>query len=279
MRLKLDFGPQGFFEVDLPGVSDADYEVLRRILAARINSKEKARDVVADVFIVALERCPTANPSDVWHHIIYRDYIRLKVGTNPNQSWVRTSGEAFETVIAHTYNDLLAPHGIRMLPMFGKSDKREALQRMGIDGDVGSEKIDLIVEARSRGAGVQDGWGIVGGVHAKVSLAERVSDDIPASRIMMRNGFISALCTLDVKSFPPPHGDLVNRGELGSPQKPTDKRQYIEAHGDFSVCVSYNARTAPSSGAPASGRSILVTGLGEQVGAQDPFVHFLIDNA
>ncbi|EKD07251.1 BsaWI family type II restriction enzyme [Limnospira fusiformis KN01] len=57
-------------------------------------------------------------------------------------------------------------------------------------------------------------------------MAERVSDDIPASRIMMQYGFLSLLSTLDVKSFPPPGGDLINRAEFGSPDNPSDKRRY-----------------------------------------------------
>ena len=63
--------------------------------------------------------------------------------------------------------------------------------------------------------------------------AERVSDDIPASRAMQAKGLLSPLWTLDVKSFPPPTGDLINRGELGTPDSPSDKRKYVELHGDF----------------------------------------------
>jgi hypothetical protein len=73
---------------------------------------------------------------------------------------------------------------------------------------------------------------------------------------MMRKGYWSPLWTLDVKSFPPPHGDLVNRGELGSPSSPSEKRKYVESHGDFDNCYSANSRTVPSGGPTSSGKLI-----------------------
>jgi hypothetical protein len=39
-------------------------------------------------------------------------------------------------------------------------------------------------------------------IHAKVIPAERVTDDVPASKLMMQKGFAAYLVTLDVKSFP-----------------------------------------------------------------------------
>ncbi|MBK8286488.1 MAG: hypothetical protein IPK97_17365 [Ahniella sp.] len=100
---------------------------------------------------------------------------------------------------------------------------------------------------------------IFGGLHAKASLAERVSDDVPCSLAMMTKGMVSYLVTLDAKSFPPPSGDLVNRGELGRPDAPSDKRNYVEQHGSFSACFSYNLRTVPSDPKTASGRRIFVS--------------------
>src|SRR5439155_8081049 len=88
--------------------------------------------------------------------------------------------------------------------------------------------------------------------------AERVSDDVPCSRAMRHNGYFSPLWTLDVKSFPPPQGDLVNRGELGSPEAPTEKRKYVEVHGDFDHIFSANARTVPSREKTESGKRVVV---------------------
>lgn len=243
--------------VNLPGVQPGDITAIEANLKTNLaSSAMKGRTAIAEAFRLAVSLCPHANASDLWHHVIYRAYLRLASGTNPNQSWVRTSGDAFETWIAQTYNEALAPHGLELVPLFSHADRAKALSDMGIANQVGSAKLDLALyevdSLRNRGQ-------ILGGIHAKASLAERVSDDVPASQIMMRAGYFSPLVTLDVKSFPPPRGDLVNRGELGTPATPSDKRDYIEKHGSFSACYSYNDRTVPSNGTTASGRSIYVT--------------------
>jgi hypothetical protein len=144
---------------------------------------------------------------------------------------------------------------------------------MGLTDKVGSSKVDTLIEAKGKGRCIDSqGWGVVGGLHVKVSLAERVSDDIPASRLMMAEGLISLLVTLDVKSFPPPHGDLVNRGELGTPEKPSDKRIYVEEHGAFVACFTYNTRSVPSTGKTRSGRRIYLATFDP---ASDAFTRFL----
>ena len=275
MQLYIPFGNLGTYIVELLNMTEEDYAAIEEYFTPMINSASvKSRDAIAKAFQFAVSRCPHENQSDIWHHVLYRIYLRNKIGTNPEQSWVRTSGEAFELILAQTYNPFLAREGIRLTPLTSKEQRKDALLRMGLTNLIGSSKIDLTIEKRGKGKGILlDGYGIVGGVHAKVSLAERVSDDIPASRIMMANNFLSILTTLDVKSFPPPRGDLVNRGELGSPNNPSDKRRYIEEHGDFSACFSYNHRTLPSLQETRSGRRIY---LAEFKNNLDSFVQFLV---
>jgi hypothetical protein len=86
----------------------------------------------------------------------------------------------------------------------------------------------------------------------------KIADDVPCSRAMMSKGFFSPLWTLDVKSFPPPQGDLVNRGELGTPAEPKEKRKYVEEHGDFDHLFSANARTVPSKRKTKTGKRVRV---------------------
>lgn len=275
MQLSIDFGsPLGTYTVDLPHTTQQDYDTIEAYFIPKINAPQvKSRDAIADAFLFAWSLCPNENPSDLWHHVLYRIYLRNKQGTNPEQSWVRTSGEAFELALSQKYNPLLSNNGIKLTPLFSKKDKKETLERMGISHLVGSSKIDIAIEKHGESRGLlPNGYGIIGGIHAKVSLAERVSDDIPASRIMMQYGFLSLLLTLDVKSFPPPRGDLINRGEFGSPDNPSDKRRYIEEHGDFSACFSYNTRTVPSPQITSSGKQIYTVFSNT---TPDPFIQFL----
>lgn len=243
----------GNVSVSLPNVSTSEHEEIRDVLQREMESDNKNRDAIKNAFQFAIELCPNENASDIWHHVIYRSYLEfyrnLRPVGNANQSWVRTSGDALELFFTEYYNERL-PDDIRMTALFGSAEG-EALEIMGIDELVGEAKLDITIEGK-RGSD----WFIFGGSHAKASLAERVSDDVPASEVMMENGFLSVLQTLDVKSFPPPHGDLVNRGEFGSPEKPSEKRRYVEDMGQFSDVYSYNERTTPSPDQTASGSRI-----------------------
>ena len=87
-----------------------------------------------------------------------------------------------------------------------------------------------------------------------MSIAERLADDVPASKALMRKGVWSAIATIDAKMFPPPHGDGVVNGELGLNAR--DKRKYFEVAGQFSGCYSFNLRTPPSAAKTKSGRRI-----------------------
>lgn len=275
MLLKLDFGHGLVAEVDLPGISEEQYGIIEEFFVPRVNDVAfKSREAIGTAFRFATDLCPEANPSDLWHHVLYRIYRRTKIGTNPEQSWVRTSGEGFELALIERYNPILEDEGLRLNSLISGNEKRRALKRMGIAEKVGSSKVDVLIEKMDGGVDKDAlGWGIVGGLHAKASLAERISDDIPASRIMMEMGLLSVLSTLDVKSFPPPHGDLVNRGELGTPNRPSDKRRYIEDHGDFSAAFSYNLRTVGSPENVKSGRRIFVLPF---TGGRDGFTEFLV---
>ncbi len=229
--------------VVLDGVLEESYRQIIDSLIAQVRGRTTGREAIAAAFELAVKLCPGANHSDIWHHVIYRRYVGL---VSP-QSWVRTSGEAFELFLCRYYNSLLIQRGVRLTPLFEGSVRRAALLSMGIPPGLGSSKLDIAVE----GSRDMQRWEIMGGIHAKVSLAERISDDAPVSQAMMQRGYWSPLCTLDVKTYPP--RELVNRGELGTPERPSDKRRYLEEQGLFSACYSYNLRTVPSAGKVPSG--------------------------
>jgi hypothetical protein len=248
--------------VDLPGVSKTALKAIGELLDKSLaRPSVKNRDAIKDAFLTALKTCPTANASDLWHHVVYRQYLEIlnrHRPQNPAQSWKRASGDALELAVEELYFAPLLEHNIRIEMLIGKPRKLAALRAMGIDKVVGSDKLDVALY-------IDDTDEIFGGVHVKASLAERISDDVPCSREMMNNGFFSPLWTLDVKSFPPPHPEaLLNRGELGSPENPSEKRKYIEVHGSFDHLFSANARSKPSSGTTASGKRIVRIDLANQ---------------
>lgn len=209
--------------VELEGVSEEARAEAARVLRAWLGDPMvKNRDAIKEAFMTVLRLCPDANASDIWHHVVYRLYCEILPESrhqNPGQSWVRAGGEALECIVEEIYRPALHEHGIDVRALISKSEKAAALAEMGLTGSVGQSKLDVGLYVQRT-----EGRAIFGCVHVKASLAERVSDDVPASERMIAAGFFSPLWTLDVKSFPPPDGDLVNRGELGSPESPSDKR-------------------------------------------------------
>lgn len=251
-------------DIDLPGVTEGAYGAVASLLESQLADESiKNREAIGEAFRLALASCPAANPSDLWHHVVYRLYFEILPKyrpQNPGQSWVRASGDALEIALERIYTPVLKPHKIGIRALISHEQRSEALQYMGIGGEVGDSKLDVLLS-------LTDQWGaksVFGGVHVKASLAERVSDDVPCSRAMQKRGLFSPLFTLDVKSFPPPHGDLVNRGELGTPAAPSEKRKYVENHGDFDNCYSGNFRSQPSNGDTPSGKKIILARMAEQ---------------
>ncbi|HMG74909.1 MAG TPA: BsaWI family type II restriction enzyme [Pyrinomonadaceae bacterium] len=251
-------------QIDLPGVSLKAYRAIEALLDDKLsNPSIKNREAIAVSFLNALKQCPQANASDLWHHVVYRLYCAILPRyrpQDPKQSWVRAGGDALEMTLEQWYSPILNPHGIKIKMLIGAAEKKKALADMGIQATVGAAKLDMTLHLDAG----QNQRVIFGGVHVKASLAERVSDDIPASRAMMAAGYFSPLWTLDVKSFPPPRGDLINRGEFGSLMTPSEKRRYVEEHGEFHACYTANSRSIPSIAATPSGRRIYAINLSIQ---------------
>ena len=271
--------------VEIQNFSEDDYNIVKsQIRTAFAKPHAKNRDIIYRAFSLAVSLAPEANASDLWHHVVYRIYMdELKIAKpskDPGQSWKRASGDAFELFLANYYNSLLKDTSLRLVPLT-RDESKQALKLMGIAGKVGDSKLDIAMIKGYNGhiLSLKNGK-IIGGIHAKASLAERVSDDVPASREMINMGYQSYLFTLDVKSFPLSENvtvarAYVNKGELGTPDVPTDKRKYIEEHGSFDACFSLNQRTIPSPEKTLSGKKIYTV---QPNGIPDQFVELLIKN-
>ncbi len=233
-----------------------------------ISPEEQVSDAVARALLFAAELAPAANPSDLWHQVIYR---RLLVLGYNDARWKRISGFALERAFVEAYAPRLEPHDLTLRIVKGPEASR-ILAEIGLD--VRANKIDLFAEDIN---GISST--VVGAVHVKSSLAERIQDDVPASLAFMKHGLISIVLTMDVKSFPPLHGDGVNYGELGGHsfeiEKARQKRDYVEKHGQFDGMFSYNLRTPPSKGDTPSGNRIYTLSLMEK--QPDQLVRYLIE--
>ena len=226
--------------VQLEGIEPEQYKQLSDLLGAALDREKLAYVAVSVAMRQAVELCPKANPADLWVHLIY-DQFRNRF-KRADQSWKRVSGQAFEHVLASIYQARLSAHGISLRP----STRADAVAFGLVKRGLGSAKTDLILEGSLKGK--LHRFGVI---HCKASIAERLTDDVPASKALMRQGFWSAIATMDAKMFPPPHGDGVVNGELGLNAR--DKRKYFEVAGQFSGCYSFNLRTPASPAKTKSG--------------------------
>jgi BsaWI restriction endonuclease type 2 len=253
--------------VDVDHITDKQVARARARLDTLVAEKQQISTAVALAFLEAATACPEANPSDLWQHVIYRHL--LERGWN-DQRWKRVSGFALERAFVTLYAPRLLQRGIRMriLPAL---EANTLMSKLGVT-DTRATKVDLFLEGRSKG-----GWRIFGVAHVKSSIAERIQDDVPASRAFMERGFLSIALTMDAKSYPPPHGNCVNYGELGGRslgiEKERLKRNYIEVAGQFDGLFSFNLRTPPSETTTPSGKRIHTMSLHDQ--PPDQLVRFL----
>jgi hypothetical protein len=159
--------------------------------------------------------------------------------------------------------------------ILNKNEANEIITKLGIK-DIQASKVDLFIEGQ-RG----NEWLVFGAAHVKSSIAERIQDDVPASLAFMEKGLLSIAITMDMKSYPPPHGNCVNYGELGGRSIEADKdkvrvkRDYIEKTGQFDAMFSYNLRTPPSPVQTQSGKRIFTLLLHDQ--QPDALVQLLTD--
>lgn len=259
-----------YVNVEVPGISDTFFEQIRDNLHREISNLGPT-DGITSTFLDALSLCPQANPSDLWLYAIYLEYIAT-IGND--QSWKRASGFAFERVIKRNYDPILDKQGLG-INIVTKEQREALLAEFRLSSvDVPPSKLDMAVMDSTTSD-------TVAVLHAKVSIAERISDDAPASRRLMASGCPSAAITLDMKHFPPPHGDGVNYGELGGRPAASgvvkqfqQKRAYIEESGDFDALFSFNLRTPPSVEHTNSGKRIYTLSFSEP--QPDEFVKWLM---
>lgn len=246
--------------VEVDHVTDEQVAEARARLDELLKQDGQISDAVAAAYIELTTNAPKANPSDLWQHVIYRHL--LESGWS-DQRWKRVSGFALERVFVNLYQPRLLPSQIRM-HILSKNEANRLITKLGIK-DVQASKVDLFIEGQK-----EDEWLVFGAAHVKSSIAERIQDDVPASLAFMEKGLLSIAITMDMKSYPPPHGNCTNYGELGGRSMETDKdkvrvkRNYIEVTGQFGAMFSYNLRTPPSPPQTQSGKRIFTLSLHDQ---------------
>ena len=242
----------------LPRATRTEFEgllgQLRTALAASATASDDQRvavkaDAVASAFLSAVALWPTANPSDLWWFLLYRAYLdpfnhpATEAQRDLGQSWKRTAGWALEKVLVRHYGSWLAEQNVRLF-IAQAAERKTLIDQLDVPAPLEADKADVLLTTMVRGD--ERCFGVV---HVKASFAERRTDDVPMSRMLVEAGYASPLWTMDCKSMPSSTPD--NRGELGriltaGPDRRSAKRRDIEVDGYFSACFSYNRNTLPT---------------------------------
>ncbi|MBB2770545.1 UNVERIFIED_ORG: transcriptional regulator with XRE-family HTH domain [Mycolicibacterium obuense] len=279
--LRLHF-PMGHHRatVEWTGANADDANAVLATLRHGLAQPEPAKvQAVTAMFRQAVALWPHLNPSDIWTFFVshgYQDQYNHPVsnaGTDLGQSWKRTGGWAFERILCEHYNPFLEEHGI-WLEMPTGERKRELIESMNLPSseETNMEKADVLVVGRLAN-GTEYCFGVV---HAKASIAERRTDDVPLSRTLLERGFASPLVTMDCKSSP--SAEPFNRGEYGpaqgGPGRVSAKRLDVERDKAFGAVFSYNRNTIPTpGGTPAAARISVI----DFQDPDDPFARHLVD--
>ena len=255
----------------LAGATLAEFDgLLRKIrdgLARTATADEKEvvkTDSVAAGFLHAVHLWPTANPSDLWWFLIYRAYFdpfnhpASESRRDFGQSWKRTAGWALEQVLVRHYGPWLDTQGVRLFIAPTNTERQTFIAQLTVAGHLESDKADVLMTTTING--VERCFGVV---HVKASFAERRTDDVPMSKMLVDAGYTSPLWTMDCKSMP--SATPINRGELGAvlsadKDQRSAKRKDIEDDGYFSACFSYNRNTLPTPAAQETRARIMVCG-------------------
>lgn len=192
-------------------------------------------DALADAFWTAIYETEDIgiNTAKLWNDLLKPTYILL-FDDYTQQSWRVTSGEAFERFLASYYSSKLSNQ--YRVCSHTSSSKTAVLESLGLNEEIGDEKVDLTVEYKHQGD-----WYILGCPHVKTSLRERISDISTASKIMIENNIYSPVITLDL------HDELGNAGQ----EKLNESRSLVEERASFSHLYSWNTETQPTTDSDA----------------------------
>lgn len=229
-------------------------------------------DAISSSFLLIVRKHKNFNPSDVWRYIIYRAFLDPKnhppedAEKDFNQSFKRTSGWALERIIHSHYSPYLQKYDV----FIDNLNAKRYLTLMGVENEVNEDKVDMFIYGMHEKNVVP-----IGIIHVKASIAERRTDDVPASQRIIKAGFISLFVTMDTKDKP--SSTPFNKGEYGQPLenkgKSSNKRRDIEIEGYFSGVFSFNANTIESPVKTNSGSRIVNIDFSDP---NDAFTQFIL---
>jgi len=190
-------------------------------------NKAKARKAaIGGTALQALKAFPDINPEDIWH-MISRMHMQEFAGVDleldtldaivsARQSWVKSSGHAFEEMVKAECNKYLSGTNMKVLLQRDLSSLINANKVTNGSMDITwlkqqckTDVFDLYV---SRVEG--DTYKIFGCIQAKTSVRDRVGRDLPASKVAMEKHFWSTIFIFDASFLHQPKFTAMVNGNI-----------------------------------------------------------------
>jgi hypothetical protein len=198
--------------------SDFDINIDLKIGKRKVKDLDKTKDTIKiqsrkfaiqETVKEALITFPNTEPSEIWKyiylaHIYHRsretDSEKIREIIAADQSWKKSSGHAFESMIKEMANPLLQPHSLQV---FLQRDVTALLKEHKIINDIEDIEIikgltktdifDLFISIKFPG----DTYKVFGVIQSKTSIRDRVTRDREPSQKAMTNFFLSIAIVLD----------------------------------------------------------------------------------
>lgn len=197
----------------------------------------RQRDAVNATFEWAMDEFPYANPSDIWYHGLYRQYVGDEADNESAlQRWRAVSGNAFVDFVMAYYSSRL-PEYVEMMPVTAPA-VNEHFERLGGTEYDASEIADIALVGKFHGKRQ-----VFGGITCLTSFKGRLSEYVEGSQVLLENGLFSPVLTLDVFTN---MDSIENRGELQNEQVRRKPARLVEQEEKFSNLYSFNSRTDES---------------------------------
>lgn len=197
----------------------------------------RQRDAVNATFEWAMDEFPYANPSDIWYHGIYRQYVGEDADDQSAlQRWRAVSGNAFVDFVMAYYSARL-PEYVEMVPVT-HPDVNEQFERLGGTEHDASDIADIALVGKFHGKRQ-----VFGGITCLTSFKGRLSEYVEGSQVLLENGLFSPVITLDVFTN---MDSIENRGELRNDRVRRKPARLVESEEKFSNLYSFNSRTDES---------------------------------
>lgn len=218
-------------------IRETEIDAIRQQLNAAIITHSRQRHAISETFLWAIEEFPYANPSDIWYHGIYRQFIGDDADDESElQAWRAVSGEAFENFVATYYSARLP----EFITLYKTTDPtvREQFERLGGTELSAADIADIALVGEFKGEKQ-----VFGGINCLTSFKGRLGEYTDGAEVLQENGLMAPVVTLDVYTN---DNSIENRGELRTERVRRKPARLVEEEQAFSNLYSFNSRTDES---------------------------------